>query len=464
MRPVRHKARAWLLVAFATCVLVTPKRSTASDTNYQSYVTGGRAAGLGGAFTGLGNDPSGLLFNPAGLVDDKHTDVSLSANLYGFERTERGDTPPSPIPDLRNIAQVATDLVIIPSTSGAVRTFQKSPNGDGYENALAAVVLVPSYRESSETLTRTGSGATIDYRRKNRDRLLMPGIGYGRKLGSRWRVGVSTFFMLRTVESTENITSYSLGEPSAFRIADSTVSLTSGSLLWVLGAKWFASDSFSLGLSFAPPSLQIFSSTNVRYYRGGFDPSGTQPSEFTPVVRNGLDSHYVYPATLRMGGAYVSGRKFTIAADLSLHFPVSYDLMGDANLSGILPFVTRVDRRAVLNLNVGGEWLFIPKMSVSAGFYTDFASSQTLSGPNYEGILSEQRLANIDYYGVSAALGYYGLNTLTRVGVLYSFGRGYDVVTRDDFGRLLQENNSFERVEQFKSFLYIFVSSSVRFD
>ena len=446
--------------------------AVASDTNYQSYVTGGRAAGLGGAFTALGNDPTGLLYNPAGLVDDLHTDISVSANLYGFERTARSDTPPSPFPDLRNIGQAASELVIIPSTSGVLRTFQKDPAGTGYLNALAAGVMVPSYRSSLEAVkTADPTGRAVDYRRTVDDRLLMPGLGYARKLSERFRVGISTFFVLRTVDANENIVSSqeSEGQPAAFRYADSTLSLSAGSLWWVFGVKCLVSDRFHLGLSFAPPSLPVFSSTSLRYYRGGVDPApaeGQPGSEFKPVVATNLPSSYVVPATLRFGMVYMTKRAFTIAADVSLHFPVSYDLIRapTPDVEAVLSTATRVDRLTVANINLGAEWLFLPNVSLSAGFFTDFSSSPSLAGPSFSGPLERQRLANIDYYGFTAALGLYSAFTLTRIGALYSFGKGYDVVTRDDFGRLLQSQNQFERVPQAKSLLYIFVSSTVRFE
>lgn len=443
----------------------------ASDTNYQSYVTGGRAVGLGGAFTAIGNDPSGLLYNPAGLVDDRHTDISVSANLYGFERTNRGEQLPSPFPDLRNIGQVASELVIVPSTSGFVRTFQRDASGD-YLNAVSLAVLVPSFRSSIENVQSADDGSRVDYRRRVQDRLLQPGIGYARKLSTRWRIGISTFFVLRTVDANENIVSSQDGDPAPFRMADSTLSLSAGSLQWIFGVKCLVSDRFHLGLSFALPSLPVFTSTSLRYYRSGFDPNpspGEPQSEFKPIVLENLPSQYVTPPTLRFGASYQTLRRFTWAFDVSMHFPISYQLLRvpeaqQEELKSLLPVPTQIDRLMVVNLNTGFEWLFLPNVSVSSGFFTDFASSPSLSGPRYEGALDRQYLANIDYYGFTAALGFYSQFTLTRVGASYSFGKGYDVAAQNSFGRLLESTTQFERVPQAKSFLYIFVSSTVRFE
>ncbi len=450
-------------------LLLIPSVALASDTNYQNFITGGRAVGLGGAFTALSDDPSGMYYNPAGLVDDDHTDVSVSANLYGFERTARGNTVPSPFPDLTNIGKTASELVIIPSTTGFVRTFQKDPERPGYLNALAAGVLVPSFSQSVESIRSSDPSGAVDYKRNVNDRVLMPGLGYARKLGERWRVGISTFLVVRTLEANEKIVSSGAGDPTPFRYADSTLSLSAASLLWVLGVKCLVSDRFSLGLSFAPPSLPVFSSTSLRYYRGQFDPAVQDGTNFLPIVEDALPSTYVTPATLRFGGAYKLPRAVTFAMDLSLHFPVSYDLITAPQarkneLARILPIAAHVERLAVVNINVGAEWMFIKNMSVSAGFYTDFASSPTLNVAQFAGPLQRQELANIDYYGFTAALGFFSQYTLTRIGALYAFGTGQDVATRDDFGRLLENDPQFTRVQQAKSLLYIFVSSTVRFE
>ena len=421
----------FLLVAGA---LLFARAAFANDTNYQNYISGGRSAGLGGAFSAIGNDLSGLMFNPAGIVDDDHNDFSLSANLYGFERTDRGGTPPAPIPDLRNLSQVTTELLIIPSVAGAVRTFQKDPNAPGYLNGLAFGVFVPSHRESNETLQRAGDTGTIDYKRRVRDRLFMPGFGYARRLGTKFRLGISTFFLLRTVDTNENIVSIRTdSEPNPYRSADSSISLTAGSLAWNLGFKFLASDSLHLGLALMPPSIPVFSAVNVRYYRAGFDPTQEPQSEIKSVVTQSMRATYIQPAVLRFGAAYFWRDRLTVSGDVSLNFPISYSLVsgGGIDVEGVLPTVQNVQRAAVVNLNLGAEYLITPTFAVSAGGYTDFASSPELSGAQFSGPLTQQYLSHIDLYGVTAGLGFFSTNSITRIGAMYAFGTGYDVVTRE---------------------------------
>ncbi len=451
----------------ALALLFVCRGALASDTNYQNYVSGGRSAGLGGAFTAISSDLSGLIFNPAGIVDDRHNDFSLSANLYGFERTDRGGSTPTPFPDPTNLQQLTTELLIIPSVAGTVRTFQKDKQAQGYMNGFAFGVFVPSYREASENIQQVSPGGSVDYKRRIRDRLFMPGFGYARRLGERFRIGISNFFVLRTLDASENIVSIAAGEaPMPYRIGDANISLLAGSLLWILGVKWWVSDRLHLGLSLSLPSLPVFSSVNIRYYRAGFDPDQTPTSELKQIVTQDMRATHIYPAVLRFGTAYYWRAKLTVSGDVSLHFPVTYDLVsgGSVDVAGVLPVAQRVTRLAVVNLNLGAEYLITPKFSVSAGAYTDFSSSPSLSGQAFAGVLDQQYLSHIDLYGVTAALGFFSSNSVTRVGAMYSFGRGHEVVTTESFGRLLVDRNQFERIDVSKSFFYVFVSSSVRFE
>ena len=60
--------------------------SLGADNNYQDFLVGGRAIGLGGAFTATANDVTSLLYNPAGLSFVESTSAQLSTSLYGIER------------------------------------------------------------------------------------------------------------------------------------------------------------------------------------------------------------------------------------------------------------------------------------------------------------------------------------------------------------------------------------------
>jgi len=60
-------------------------------------------------------------------------------------------------------------------------------------------------------------------------------------------------------------------------------------------------------------------------------------------------------------------------------------------------------------------------------------------------------------------LGYFSKHSLSRIGIMYAWGEGYDVIPKSDFGRILRNEQSFARVDYFQSFFYVFLSSTFRY-
>lgn len=446
------------------CVFVLglwPALARADDTHYQNYLTGGRSVGLGGAFTALGNDPSGLVYNPAGLVDDVHTDVSLSADLYGFERSARDGASIGPTPPITNLTELATDLVIIPTASGLTRTFQSDKEG-GYLNAISLGVFVPQFRSLADTYRLQDASGLKEYTQTLTDRTLMPGVGYARKIG-KLRLGISTFYVLRSFSSQESSTLST--SSTAFSIGDASAQLVAGSLQWILGAKWVPSSRLSLGAALTLPDISVNSTGVVHSRHGVTDPSQNGSTNFQDISLTNLSSGYRAPTQLRLGAALQAADNFLISTDTSIVFASSYDLLrvNDTQAQAVLPFVQKVNRRAVVNINAGVEWQPFHNITVGGGFFTDFASSDDLSGSRYANLLPTRLEPSVDNYGFSAVMGFISDNTITRVGVLYAAGSGYDVVARDDVLRLSSQQQDFERVKVFNSFFYIFISSTLRF-
>jgi len=67
----------------------------ATDSKYQTYIVGDRAAGMGGAVVSFADSVDACYYNPAGLTMAEASTISLSANLYGFQlyHTENGLFP-----------------------------------------------------------------------------------------------------------------------------------------------------------------------------------------------------------------------------------------------------------------------------------------------------------------------------------------------------------------------------------
>ena len=147
---------------------------------------------------------------------------------------------------------------------------------------------------------------------------------------------------------------------------------------------------------------------------------------------------------------------------MSGHLPVAYTLaqVSDAETRARLPFNPDITRHAVVNANIGAEVMIVREVSVAAGAYTNFSSAPTIAAnPRTD------QPPQVDLFGMTLALGYFGEYTLSRLGVVYSFGQGYDVIPNiaTDFQSQVQNLRSFSRAAYFQSFFYVFVSSSFRY-
>jgi len=430
-------------------------RAFADDTHYQDYVIGGRALGLGGAFTALANDPAGVYFNPAGIVDISRTNLQLSTSLYGVEKSEIASRPDVPIPGVD--FQVA-DLIVVPASAGSVQTFGKKIDGQP-QNAWGFNLIVPSYRSYT-----SAADDPARYKRNVQDRELWSGIGYARRLSERLRLGISGYYVFRSVQDREDVNTWQDmgdGVRSQFSRVSNDVPLVNGAIVFILGGKYHLGDGLTLGASIRPPSFTVHSHAKLGFTRSESDPN-KNISSFETVSISGK-SHVTYPANIRFGIAYEKRLKYTLSLDLTYYTPASYDLITNVSDQARtrLPFNPHVTRGSVANVNFGGEYLVIREVSIAGGFFTDFSSAPRIaSQPTHD------QLPNVNLMGVTLALGYFGEYTLTRLGFLYSFGKGYDVIPQG--GRNVDQvlgtsAQKFDRVSYQQSFLYVFLSSSFRY-
>lgn len=460
--------------------------------------------GLGGAFVSLSDDPSGLYFNPAGIADVKAASYSVSSSLYGFERGSYGaEGLVLGVAGLEDLNIEFAELVIVPVSAGLVKTFGEAGEDGHPVQAYGFCVMVPSFRTFSATDPLGQENAThpsalfgeqnLSYSRRVTDRELWTGAGYARRIAPWFRLGVSTFYILRSTTDVEEVTTSvtiedgdgdTANDGQVFRTATNNIDFLNGSLVFIAGAKLtfdFESYWINLGLAFVTPSIPIHSQASLRFRSGESSPAcdsldltadrysqcmgeeilGTPRSRFRSAELQGT-SETQYPATLRAGISYVEKDQLTLSADATLHFPTRYQLIRSSALTPDLlariPFNPQVDRRAVVNFNVGIEYLIIREVSIAAGLFSDFSSAPAVArGP------SADAQPQVDILGFTATLGYFSDHTLSRIGVLYSWGNGYDVIPTSDVGRLLQNVQDFRRVSYFQSFFYIFVSSTFRY-
>ena len=471
----------------AFAVALVAQRARADDTHYQDYIVGGRAVGLGGAFVSIADDPSGFYYNPAGVADARQSSLQLSTSLYGFERGSVSHPPALPVTGLENLDVQFTDLIIVPASAGFVKTFGR-PGADGLpEQAYGVSVVVPSFRNyaSSRPADERADDPTTflveevpTYQRRVTDRTLWSGIGYGRRFGQRLRLGFSAYYVLRSMVDVEDVTASARipgTDSQLFRTASNDISLINGNVVLIFGAKVRWDEHWSFGGAAQLPSIGVHAQSHLRFSRAeAVPPCDVSPEcDTEPILQDGpsarltnvaLDgrSQTRYAPTVRLGASYSQTRKFTLSADASYYFPVDYALISSEELTTSLrqrlPFTPEVHRRAVANFNAGGEFLIVPEVSIAGGIFTDFSSSPKIP---VTPLLDQPPRVNL--MGLTMALGYFGQHTLSRLGVVYSFGSGRDVIPASDVDRLLEDRQAFKRVDYFQSFFYVFLSSTFRY-
>ena len=475
------------LLIYSALTLLGSHAAIADDTHYQDFIVGGRAVGLGGAFCSIADDPSGLFYNPAGIVDSRHSSLQVSTNLYGFERG--GYDEIATLPGVENLNIDFTELIIVPSSAGVIRALgDPLPNGLPGQ-AVGLTVVVPSFRSIAITSPRLDISNSLSelvgeqertYVRRVTDRSLWAGVGYARKFGHRLRLGIGAYYILRTLVDTEEaslVGSLEDGAGQVFSVASNDITLVNGNVLLSFGAKYRFDNGVNLGLNVMSPTIGIHSSGTIQSYRGEAFPKCPDDLDCSAdeIMQNAGSSNFqllneqarsdTHRNVMVKGGlSYTARRRLTLSGDLTYHAPISYELveqLGDRKLTR-LPFVSKIDRKGVLNFNLGAEFLVVPEVSLAAGIFSDYSSAAAIDSTE----IDSPRAPAVDLIGVTFAIGYFGEHTLTRIGVLYNQGKGRDVVQTNEVESLISDqimDDNYEAVAYAQSFLYFFVSSTFRY-
>jgi hypothetical protein len=262
-----------------------------------------------------------------------------------------------------------------------------------------------------------------------------------------------------------------------FSVASNDITLVNGSMLVSAGLKYLFDSGVNVGLTVLSPTVGVHSSGTIQSYRGEAIPScpAGLDCDADEIMQNAGTSNFQLlngaarsetrrNVTIKGGLSYMARRRLTLSGDLSYHAPVSYHLveqLGNRKLER-LPFVSKIEREAVLNFNLGAEFLVVPEVSLAAGVFSDYSSAPSIP----DGEITSPVAPDLDLIGVTFAIGYFGNHTLTRIGVLYNQGTGRDVVQINEVESLIGDQalgSSYETVSYTQSFLYFFVSSTFRY-
>lgn len=414
----------------------------ADDTNYQNYLVGDRAAGMGGAVAATTADLDACFYNPAGLADVSGSRVALSVSLYGIQSFRIKDGL-GPGEDFK-----ASQFETIPSTFGSI--LKASDN-----LALAFAIFNPDklkanirhsfeHRPDASGLERSDYySATFD------DSTLWIGPSLGWRPGKHLKIGAGVYLVYRSLVDKQDwayrYTDGATQKTAEIRTRFYNIDLSNYGLLGLVGAQYELSEEFVLGAVVQLPSLNITGDGELLYAT-----SLGIPEDDQLIQAKNMKSRNDIPAKFTLGGAWRQSGLFTLEWNCSYHLPTSYPPLSGEDVWTGQPIASELRRKGVVDFNLGGEYYIAETYPIRAGVFTNLSSSPGVDKDDLAG--SQDK---IDMYGLSFSIGNETEHTTLSLGVNYVWGKGKTVGIGEDFQSTV--------VDQRESHLFLFLSSAYIF-
>lgn len=453
---------------FALVFLLHPTDGAADPTNYQRYIIGERAIGMGGAQTAAVNDPMANLYNPAAMVFTASTMVSASKCLYSldYRKIEGGYVPRSSFdttgdqPSIDSVNLQHKNDLTLPSTLALTTRFGKKLYRKGpRRHAFGIAILVPNQDEFtfSPKVIDTGTDELRDretYRLSESYKQIWMGVSYALRTHKKLGLGVSAF--LATTSYSRHMTFSRYGDSAECTLTscgfmefkESDLSIDTVSLLFRVGALWEPHRSWRFGLVVSAPSILL---GDLKLYKTAGSLKQTYGAAW---VTGNADDYASYfsdkyklavrtrePMSIRAGGAFLWNDSFTFDVDMSVFLPISYDrIIGNPVIDRACPagqeycdiirnenaspewydrgIYRSIDREAVVNVNLGWEAIINDKWTIRNGFYTDFSAA-----PRVEPSIIPQQM-RVNHYGMGLSGGFRAQGYDISVGITGSLGYG----------------------------------------
>ncbi len=357
--------------------------------NYQNYLLGDRASGMGGAVVASADSVDACYYNPAGLTRLAGNTISLSGSLYG-RQTYRAEDAFYAGEDFKY-----DSFVSIPTTVGGLWKVSD-------RNALAFAVFMPD-RVSSSEMSSFREGLHV-YNYNADDQTLWIGPAAAWEVTPEVSLGAAVFAVYRSYNEflsilyREEEAGYARGQ-----------NFKDWGALASFGVQYQALEKLRLGATIQSPSLHVWG-------EGSYQENLVTPAETENIFAEDMDTDNRVPAQISVGAAWSEPLQYTLELDVSYYFGHEFDLLawgeGDDRLS------LKINREAVINVNAGVEYYYREIYPLRAGFFTDFSSSP--------GVDPEEQGNNprIDAYGISASVGKKLEHISVNFGAIYVFGSG----------------------------------------
>ena len=421
-----------VVIMLGSCWLGIPA-TLADDGNYQNFIIGERAQGMGGAVGATASGLDACYYNPAGLARVQDDTLSVSANLYGFQKF-RATSGLAVGEDLKR-----NSFVSIPAAVSGISKLA----GEG---ALAFSAFIPDRSSYNEISTYLDKQHFYDF--SEDDQTLWIGPSFGYPYSDKLLIGASVFGLYRTYSRVENVSWGDIDYSSS-----DDLKYNSFGLLAVLGAQYKLDPEWNLGLVLQSPSWNLtgngtYSATAVSSVLGSAGYFG-----------DNLNTGSSIPAkvTASIGWAKPKDRAFGL--DITYHFPSSFNVVS-GDLTGVgttnISASSHLAREAVVDVNLGGEYYLQRMYPLRLGFFTSRSSAPDVDPTRPD---TEYRIPQLNKYGFTASVGRETKNMATNIGLIYLFGSG------DAYGWILNDQGSVvpARVDAKEQQLYMFLSTSFYF-
>lgn len=402
--------------------------AVAGEANYQPFVVGERAAGMGGAVVATADGMDACFYNPAGLGGEKRDSISINGTLYGIQDFKTKDAAfPGEDFNISSFVTIPTGLSAVKKLkSGTVASFS---------------VFVPSQSSAREIQAFPDRQHYYNYSQD--EQTLQMGPSFGHVVNQRLSIGASVFGIYQTASVFQNLY---WGDYSYTYTANYKYSVIG--VIGTLGAQYRLADEWLIGTTLTTPSTTLSGNGRIQLSEVLGNASGVDAGA---VYLKDMDADNGLPAQVRAGIGWCRSGVASAGLDVTHHFSRGYDWM-DGMQDGE-PVVLRQEREVVTDVQVGGEYILRKRYPVRAGFFTSFSSS-----PNLD--LEEPSTPNqVDLYGVTTSVGAMGENVVLNFGLNYVWGEG------DSFGKRLDDAGDLQTVisKTRESGLYAFASTAYRF-
>lgn len=455
------------------CVLsmlaVSP--ATAQDLNYQTYLIGTRAMGMGGAFTGMADDPSAAFHNPAGLGPILRSSTSANLSVIALESWTMAGGYGSllgPI-DLQHDA-----LPSLPLFVGFVQKLgDEGPDGVRQHGIALSIVRPALIRRAFRVdVADPARGASNTLRIDQEESSQWYGVSYGIRLGEGLALGVGAWVALRQLRHREDeFVAEGVVPIEDRRTADrflarySEANLDSFDLVIRLGLLWQIDPQWRLGVMLQPTPVSLSTTASISSRLGLARDATLDDLRF--VERQDLDGDYPLPWQLRVGVGFAAMRDLAFALDVALYAPMGIGApirtFGPTEVdpvSGepISPgrFIPRTwSANFTANVSFGFDALIADIVPIQGGVFTDLSAAPSIDGPS-----DEYAPAQVHGFGASLAGGIHRGDFDVQLGVAGVLGWGTGLGTSPDPDPLPGEAYVPREVRRYS--VYFFLSGTER--